>query len=93
MMSKISARFGLLCGSALLASSIGLTASADQVDRSATLVVSRIQYVPPTPAPSRFRRSSMIPMSVASKATFFSITTSLLPARPFSAHCRLRPLP
>jgi hypothetical protein len=54
MMSTISARFGLLCGSALLASSIGLTASADQVDRSATLVVSRIQYVPPTPAPEPF---------------------------------------
>jgi hypothetical protein len=54
MMSMISARFGLLCGSALLASSIGLAASADQVDRSATLVVSRIQYVPPTPAPEPF---------------------------------------
>jgi hypothetical protein len=54
MMSTISARFGLLCGSALLASSIGVTASADQVDRNATLVVSRIQYVPPTPAPEPF---------------------------------------
>lgn len=54
MTSKTLARFCLLWGSALLASSIGLTASADQIDRSATLVVSRIQYVPPTPAAEPF---------------------------------------
>jgi len=43
--------FGLLCGSVLLASGIGLTASADQMNNGATLVVSRLQYVAPTPAP------------------------------------------
>jgi len=44
-------RFGLLCGSVLLASGIGLTATADQMNNGATLVVSRLQYVAPTPAP------------------------------------------
>jgi hypothetical protein len=46
--------FGLLCGSALLASGIGLTATADQMNNGATLVVSRLQYVAPTPAPEPF---------------------------------------
>ena len=46
--------FGLLCGSALLASGIGLTATADQMNNGATLVVSRLQYVAPSPAPESF---------------------------------------
>ena len=46
--------FGLLCGSALLASGIGLTATADQMNNGTTLVVSRLQYVAPTPAPEPF---------------------------------------
>jgi hypothetical protein len=49
-----SLRFGLLCGSALLASGVCLTASADQMSGDGTLVVSRIQYVAPTPAPEPF---------------------------------------
>lgn len=47
-------RFGLLSGSALLASGVGLAASADQTNNVQTLVVSRIQYVAPTPAPEPF---------------------------------------
>ena len=46
-------RLGLLCGSAMLASGVGLTASADQISPG-TLVVSRIQYVAATPAPDPF---------------------------------------
>jgi hypothetical protein len=49
-----SMRFSLLCGSALLASGIGLTASADQMNGGGTLVVSGVQYVAPTPAPEPF---------------------------------------
>src|ERR1700757_4325426 len=46
--------FILFCGSALLASGLPLSASADQTGAAATLVVSRIQYVAPTPAPDPF---------------------------------------
>jgi hypothetical protein len=49
-----SLRFGMLCGSALLASGLGFTAAADQVNGGGTLVVSRIQYVAPTPEPEPF---------------------------------------
>ena len=47
-------RLSLFCGSALLASGVTLSASADQTGAAATLVVSRIQYVAPTPAPDPF---------------------------------------
>jgi hypothetical protein len=49
-----SLRFGMLCGSALLASGLGFTAAAGQVNGGGTLVVSRIQYVAPTPEPEPF---------------------------------------
>jgi hypothetical protein len=49
-----SLRFGLFCGWALLASGVGVTASADQRNGGGTLVVSRIKYVAPTPAPEPF---------------------------------------
>jgi hypothetical protein len=42
------------CGAALLASRVGLTASADQISSGDMRVVSRIQYVAPTPAPGPF---------------------------------------
>jgi hypothetical protein len=42
-----SLRFELLCGSALVASGVGVTASADQTNGNGTLVVSRILYVAP----------------------------------------------
>lgn len=54
MTVKASDRLGLLYGSALLAGGVGLTASADQMNGGGTLVVSRIQYVAPTPAPEPF---------------------------------------
>src|SRR5712672_982819 len=49
-----SLRFVMLCGSALLASSVGLAAPTDQMNGVGTLVVSRILYVAPTPAPEPF---------------------------------------
>ncbi len=49
-----SLRFALLCGLALLASSVGLAAPTDQMNGGGTLVVSRILYVAPTPTPEPF---------------------------------------
>jgi hypothetical protein len=49
----LSFRPGLLCGSALLASGVaGAALGADQNSGSDTLVVSRIQYVAPSPLPA-----------------------------------------
>jgi len=49
-----SLRLCLLCGSALLAGGFADTASADQGKNIPTLVVSRVKYVAPTPAPEPF---------------------------------------
>ena len=82
-----SLRLGLLCGSALLTSGVGLTASADQMNDVGTLVVSRIQYVAPTPEPEPFPQIFSDPNVSGIQGNIFSTTTSRLRARLFSRHC------
>jgi hypothetical protein len=82
---------GLLYGSALAAGGFSGTVLANGQGKSKggdTLVVSRVQYVAPSPLPAppnTFRKSSPTPTSAASRATSFSIITALRPARPAEA--------
>jgi hypothetical protein len=82
-----SLRLNLFCGSMLLASGLSLSASADQTGAAETLVVSRVQYVAPTPAPDPFPQIFDDP-NVSGVQGNSSTTTRLFLARRSSRPCR-----